>query len=272
MAALEAQIKPGTPPVLPATLMHPLATIAAPTAPVLPNIPLQYPHSFVIMQKDPRERIKPSEVPKYDGKLGVETWIIDFNKYCRWRGLSSDEDILLAMGIAMTEKAARWWEYAEKKVTTWEEAKRAVLGTYGDRMRQGNCAKQLQEYYQGSMTIREFFIEVEDLNFYAQLDPETLPAFLEPGLNDELRKRMRLPEAIQPVETYEAWKERVLKEGSYIGPGKRARSGRKLTTRGGSPSTGGAGSIPQIDKRQTHKKTAPRKIEFRKKRAIETGL
>ena len=32
------------------------------------------------------------------------------------------------------------------------------------------------------MTISEFFVEVQNLNTYAQLDDETLPTFLEPEL------------------------------------------------------------------------------------------
>ena len=259
LATLEAQIKPGTPLVLPATLMHRPAAIGAPTAPVPPNIPPQDPQSFLVMQKNPGERIKASEVPKYDGEVEVETWIIDFKKYCRLRSLRSDEDILLAMGIAMRGKAARWWDFAEKKVTSWEEAKGAVLGAYGDRVKQVNCANKLQEYRQESMTIREFFIEVEDLNFYAQLDPETLPAFLEPGLKDELREEMGLLQATHPVGTYEAWKERALEEGSYIDAGKKARRRRKLITRGagGTPSKPTNKQIPPWPK---NKKPVPRKI------------
>lgn len=38
----------------------------------------------------------------------------------------------MAAGVAMTEKAAPWWEQQEKEVTTWEQAKEAILRMYED--------------------------------------------------------------------------------------------------------------------------------------------
>lgn len=41
------------------------------------------PTPFVFPAKDSSERIKVSEVPKFDGKKEVEAWVIEFKKYCR---------------------------------------------------------------------------------------------------------------------------------------------------------------------------------------------
>ena len=66
------------------------------------------------------------------------------------------------------------------------------------------------------MTISEFFVEVQNLNTYAQLDMETLLTFLEPGLNDDLRRAMEYMESLQPIDIYKAWKERALQQGSNL--------------------------------------------------------
>lgn len=58
--------------------------------------------------RDPCERIKPSEVPKFDGKKKAEAWVIEFKKHCGLMRLRTDEDILLAMDLAMMDKAALW--------------------------------------------------------------------------------------------------------------------------------------------------------------------
>ena len=78
------------------------------------------------------------------------------------------------------------------------------------------------------MTISEFFVEVQNLNTYAQLDMETLLTFLEPGLNDDLRMAMEYMESLQPIDTYKAWKERALQQGSNLEAAR--RKDRKPTT------------------------------------------
>ena len=177
--------------------------------------------------KDPCERIKTAEVPKFDGKKEVEAWVIRFKKYCRLIKLTEDSDILTAMGIAMEEKAALWWEHAEDGITSWEAARTALLRTYGDPRKQKDSANRLKKLPQGSMTISEYFMEIENLNIYAQLNPETLPTFLEPGLNDDLRKRMEIMQSLQPVEAYSEWKKRALEQGIYLEAGKRKNVDRK---------------------------------------------
>ena len=66
----------------------------------------------------------------------------------------------------------------------------ALTTVYGDPRKKKDCANKLKILSQGSKTISEFFVEVQNLNTYAQLDIETLPTFLEPGLNDDLRRAM----------------------------------------------------------------------------------
>ena len=163
---------------------------------------------------NPCKRIK-LEIPKFDRK-DSESWIINFERYCRILKLKTDEDILLAMGIAMTGKATLWWHYMEPEVTTWQEAKEAVTSVYGDPRKKKDCANKLKCLAQGSMTISEFFVEVQNLNTHAQLDVETLPTFLEPGLNNDLRSSMEYMESLQPINTYKAWKERALQRGRYL--------------------------------------------------------
>ena len=162
---------------------------------------------------NPCKRIK-FEIPKYDGK-NSESWIINFERYCRILKLKTDVDILLAMGIAMTGKATLWCHYMEPEVTTWQEAKEAVTSVYGDPRKKKDCENKLKCLAQDSMTISKFFVEVQNLNTYAQLDVETLPTFLEPRLNDDLRRSMEYMESLQPINPYKAWKERALQQGSY---------------------------------------------------------
>ena len=163
---------------------------------------------------DPCKRIK-LEIPKFDGK-NAESWIISFERYCKILKLKTDEDILLAVGIAMTGKATLWWHHMESGVTTWQEAKEAVTSVYGDPRRKKDCANKLKSLCEGSMTISEFFVEVQNLNTYAQLDVETLPIFLEPGLNDDVGRAIEYIESLQPITTYKEWKERALQQGGYL--------------------------------------------------------
>ena len=78
-----------------------------------------------------------SEVPKYDGTThrDAEDCVLEFAKYCRLIELEEDEHILIAFSIAMTHKAARWWEYAEKALPPpkiWRDTKDAFLCKYGN--------------------------------------------------------------------------------------------------------------------------------------------
>ena len=132
----------------------------------LANNPAPYTHPA----KYPSERIKTSEIPKFDGKREVEAWIIEFKRYCRLLNLRSNEDIMLAAGIAMIDEAGYWWETQEANLTTWEQAKEAVLSVYGDRNKQRNSVTKIKNLQQGSKTIFTFFTEADTLNIYAQLD------------------------------------------------------------------------------------------------------
>ena len=84
---------------------------------------------------------------------------------------------------------------------------------YGDRNKQRNSVTKIKNLQQGSRTISAFFTEADTLNIYAQLDPQTLPNFLEPGLNDDLRMQMELMNNMQPLNSYTQWKERALDLG-----------------------------------------------------------
>ena len=91
---------------------------------------------------------------------------------------------------------------------------------YGDRNKQRNSVTKIKNLQQGSSTISAFFTEADTLNIYAQLDPQTLPNFLEPGLNDDLRMQMELKNNMQPLNSYTQWKERALDLGSKLGANK----------------------------------------------------
>lgn len=202
--------------IAPQTIEPPLSTPASSSAPLANNLA-----PFVFPAKDPSEKIEISEVPKFDGKKDVEVWIIEFKKYCRLLKLRTDEDILLAASIAMTDEAGYWWESQERNLTTWEQAKKAVLRVYGDRNKQRNSMIKIKNLQQGSKTISAFFTELETLNVYAQLDPETLPIFFEPEFNDDLRMQMELMNILQPIKSYAEWKARALDLGSKLEANKR---------------------------------------------------
>ena len=84
---------------------------------------------------------------------------------------------------------------------------------YGDRNKQRNSVTNIKNLQQGSRTISALFTEADTLNIYAKLDPQTLPNFLEPGLNDDLRMQMELMNNMQPLNSYTQWKERALDLG-----------------------------------------------------------
>ena len=128
----------------PPPLMQAPATLASSSAP-LANNSAPYAHPA----KDPSETIKTSEVPKFDGKKEVEAWIIEFKKYCRLLKIRSNEDILLAVGIAMIDEAGYLLERQEANLTTWEQAKQAILRVYGDRNKQRNSVTKIKNLQQG---------------------------------------------------------------------------------------------------------------------------
>ena len=106
--------------------------------------------------------------------------MLEFTKYCRLIRITNNDHILTAFAIAMTDKAAMWWEYAEKSLprpVRWQAAKDAFLHKYGNILKRQESINKLKKLYQNSMTITKFFTEAEDLNLYAGLDPETLPDF-----------------------------------------------------------------------------------------------
>ena len=142
-AATSAVTPPMQAPVAPAVTSAVIPPMQAPAT--LANNPAPYTHPA----KDPSERIKTSEVPKFDGKKEVEAWIIEFKKYCRLLKLRSNEDILLASGIAMIDEAGYWWERQEANLTTWEQAKEAILRVYGDRNKQRNSVTKIKNLQQG---------------------------------------------------------------------------------------------------------------------------
>ena len=113
--------------------------------------------------KDPRNRIKHADVPKYDGtNKDAENWVLEFGRYCKLIRLTEDDHIRTAFGIAMTSKAVRWWEHAEKALphpVTWIAAKQAFLRKYGNVLKCEKCTDKLRTLFQGSMTIADYFTE-----------------------------------------------------------------------------------------------------------------
>ena len=61
---------------------------------------------------------------------------------------------------------------------------------------------KIKNLQQGSRTISAFFTEADTLNIYAQLVPQTLPNFLESGLNDDLCMQVELMNNMQPLKSY----------------------------------------------------------------------
>lgn len=78
---------------------------------------------------------------------------------------------------------------------TWSSVKAAII-QYGNVLKQDECATKPKQLRQGTMTL---FTEVEDLNLYAQLDPDSLPILLKPGLNVDLRRALSISNSIYPV-------------------------------------------------------------------------
>ena len=96
-AATSAMTPPMAAPIAPAATSAMTPPMRAPVAPAAT-------HTYT---DDPCQPIK-LEIPKFDGKI-AESYIISFERYCRILQLKTDEDILLAVGIAMTGKATLWW-------------------------------------------------------------------------------------------------------------------------------------------------------------------
>ena len=157
----------------------------------------------------------------------------------------------------MIDEAGYWWGRQEANLITWEQAKEAVLKMYGDRNKQRNSVTKIKNLQQGSRTISALFIEVDTLNIYTQLDPETLPNFLEAGLNGDLRMQMELMNNMQPLNSYIEWKEKALDLGSKLEANKKRhaapRTRKIVPTHGGNTSN----SNPPISTTKNSKKSKP---------------
>ena len=235
MAGLSAapQLQQALPSHVPSSV--PSAIMIGPPAVIspIPSSPTtSQPNSYMLQAptpKDPRDRIKRTEVPKYDGTKDTDNWLLDFTKYCRLTRLVEDEHILTAFSIAMTDKAGRWWEYAEKSLPlpqTWQTTKEAFLRKYANILKRDECVDKLRDLYQGSMAVADFFTEIEELNLYAQLDSESLPLLLKRGLNSDLRIALEISHSIKPIATYQDWKEKALYLGAQQEAGKKQKNKR----------------------------------------------
>ena len=124
----------------------------------------------------------------------------------------------------MTGKAILWWRSQRGLITTFDQAKASLIDTYGDKRKKKDSANLLTQYSQGSKTISDFFVEVEHLNRFAQLDSEILPTFLEKGLNEDLQRALNQHRPAPT--TYAEWKRLALDIGGGMEvlapkPGKR---------------------------------------------------
>ena len=144
--------------------------------------------------------------------------------------------MLTALNVALIGKAILWWRSQKNIMVTWKQTRIALLEAYGDRYKRKSCINQLQRMTQGSKKITDYFIEVEQLNLFAQLDPETLPSFLEQGLNDRLQEAL-IQHRPEPT-TYAEWK----KLTQDIGRALEAHNERKKGI--------GIGKAPQTDNRR----------------------
>ena len=92
------------------------------TPPLVPPLPPQSNDPPAVelsfREKDSRDHIKQADIPKYNGgkTKEAETCVLDFTKYCRLIRITEDDHILTAFAIAMTDKDAMWWEYAERSL------------------------------------------------------------------------------------------------------------------------------------------------------------
>ena len=88
----------------------------------------------IAQTKDPRDRIKVNEVPKYDGtdKKGVDEFIQEFIEYCQLIRLN-EEYMLTALNVALTGKAILWWRSQKNTMVSWKQVRVALLEAYGDR-------------------------------------------------------------------------------------------------------------------------------------------
>lgn len=71
------------------------------------------------------------------------------------------------------------------------------------------------------MSIADFFTELEELNLYAQLDPESFPRLVKRALNSDLRHALEISHGVKPIAIYEEWKDKALHLGTQFEAAKR---------------------------------------------------
>ena len=128
----------------------------------------------------------------------------------------------------MTDKAGRWWEYAEKALPhpqTWQAAKETFLRKYGNILKRDECTEKLMDLYQGYMSIADFFAEIKEPNLYAQLDPESVPRFLKRRLNLDLRHALEISHSIKPITRKKKKKKKKRKLATLGHIGRECRTG-----------------------------------------------
>ena len=105
------------------------------------------------------------------------------------------------------------------------------MQAFGDRRKKETSTTRIARLHQGTKTITDYFIEIDKLNLYAQLDPEAFPYLLKANLKPELRKAMA---GHKPKPTnYADWRELALQIGGEQeaeGPGIKVAASRPPTS------------------------------------------
>ena len=149
----------------------------------------------------------------FNGTGDLHPFLFAFNQTLESFDIQTPRQQLLAFGRSLRGDALSWWTLNSTQFMTLEEALIGIKLQYQDLVKPANYTRKLTRLRQTG-SIREFFLEVDRLNVFAQLPEEALWKTLPLGLKDSLR--VALASKWPQPESYTEWKKSALNIGASL--------------------------------------------------------
>src|SRR5258706_12030965 len=189
-----------------------MPAVPAPIAPIMPP-PLGQMNGIPMKGKLPKA---------FTGKEGMlEKFLFKMEEYFDPYIYATDRNKISMLTAALDGLALDWWRKRRQTITTWEQAKQALLLQYGDKFIEGNSRRELEDLYQTGR-IQDYLAEVERLNGHAGLSQRDVIALIYWKIKPQLRELMASHHELRTT-TPLAWMNLLVLNGDAIEQNNRMR-------------------------------------------------
>lgn len=168
----------------------------------------------------PRVPINHKGPKPFSGKEGtLEKFLFQMDEFLRLYKGAEEEDKLSILSLSLEGSALDWWHKRRARITTWEEAKEALLSKYEsifeqNKVEQNNARRELEELTQTGR-IQDYLAEVRRLNGHANLAAEAIIELIYRKIKPKLREMMAPFEKIRGSNRL-AWTRLLTSCGEYM--------------------------------------------------------